>query len=115
MSKSLRVVRFVWRDVWRLCVLPSCSVWHEILISTFLALLASAVPSRSQGIPPSLKNVGFDQKLDAQLPLDVSFRDETGKPARLRQYFGKKPVVLSFAYYSCPMLCTLILDGEARA
>jgi protein SCO1/2 len=49
--------------------------------------------------------------LDQQLPLDLVFRDETGQPVRLGQYFGQKPVVLAFVYYDCPMLCTQVLNA----
>jgi len=86
----------------------------KFLISALLLIAGGALPAFTQGLPNALKNVGFDQKLDEQLPLDVSFRDENGRTVKLAQYFGKKPVVLSFAYYSCPMLCTMILDGTAR-
>lgn len=64
--------------------------------------------------PPSiLKNVGIEQKLDAQLPLDLKFRDEMGREVKLGDYFGKRPVVLSMVYYECPMLCGEVLNGEA--
>jgi protein SCO1/2 len=61
--------------------------------------------------PNPLKDVGIDQKLDAQIPLDLPFRDDTGRDVKLGDYFGKKPVVLALVYYSCPMLCTQILNG----
>lgn len=64
--------------------------------------------------PPILQDIRIDQRLDAQLPLDAIFRDESGKSVRLGQYFGKKPVILSFAYYECPMLCTLVLNGLTK-
>lgn len=82
--------------------------------STIFLLLFLSPAGFSQGVPPALKNVGFEQKLNSQLPLDAVFRDETGKQVRLQDYFDKKPVVLSFAYYTCPMLCAMILDGTAR-
>lgn len=64
--------------------------------------------------PPSvLKQVGIDQKLNAQLPLDLKFRDEIGREVKLGDYFGKRPVVLSMVYYECPMLCGEVLNGEA--
>jgi protein SCO1/2 len=64
--------------------------------------------------PPSiLKNVGIEQHLGAQLPLDLKFRDETGRDVELADYFGKRPVVLSMVYYECPMLCGEVLNGEA--
>lgn len=65
--------------------------------------------------PLPLKNVGIDQKLDSQLPLDAHFKDETGRDVRLGDYFGKRPVVLALAYYQCPMLCTQVLSGMTRA
>ncbi len=58
-----------------------------------------------------LDGVGVDQKLNAQIPLDLEFKDEQGRIVRLREYFGKKPVVLAPVYYQCPMLCTQILNG----
>ncbi len=62
--------------------------------------------------PEQLKEVSFKQRLDSQLPLDAPFKDEYGRPVTLGKYFGaKKPVVLAFVYYTCPMLCTQIMNG----
>lgn len=61
-----------------------------------------------------LKEIGFDQKLGAQLPLHLTFTDETGKTVRLDEYFGQKPVVMLITYYNCTMLCPLLLDGLVR-
>jgi protein SCO1/2 len=61
-----------------------------------------------------LKEIGFDQKLGAQLPLDLTFTDETGKVVRLGDYFGQKPVIMLITYYNCTMLCPLLLDGLVR-
>ena len=58
-----------------------------------------------------LENVGIDQRLGEQVPLDLEFRDENGSAVRLGQYFGRKPVVLTLVYYSCPMLCNQVLNG----
>lgn len=58
-----------------------------------------------------LRSVAFEQHLDARLPLDTSFRDEAGREVRLGDYFGKKPVILTFVYFECPMLCKLGLTG----
>jgi protein SCO1/2 len=64
------------------------------------------------GLPPALTNVGLDQKLNAQLPLDTVFRDEAGRTVQLREYFkGTRPVILSLVFYECPMLCNQILNG----
>jgi protein SCO1 len=65
---------------------------------------------------PQLEEVTFTQRLNARLPLDAAFKDENGRPVTLGQYFdGTKPVVLAFVYYSCPMLCTQIMNGVPRA
>jgi protein SCO1/2 len=69
----------------------------------------------ADGRPPALREVGIEQRLDAQVPLDLTFRDEEGRALPLGSYFGKKPVVLALAYYECPMLCTLVLNGLVRA
>jgi protein SCO1 len=65
--------------------------------------------------PSPLKDVTIEQKLNSQLPLDATFRDETGREVKLGEYFGKKPVMLALVYYECPMLCTQILNGMVRA
>jgi protein SCO1 len=62
-------------------------------------------------MPLALRNVGFEPELNTQMPLDLVFRDETGKSVVLRDYFGRKPVVLAFVYYSCPMLCDQVQQG----
>jgi protein SCO1 len=62
-------------------------------------------------VPRPLREIGFDQRLDEHVPLDVEFRDEQGRTVRLADYFGQKPVVLAFVYYDCPMLCTMILSS----
>jgi protein SCO1/2 len=63
------------------------------------------------GLPAALQEVKIEQKLDQQLPLDLVFRDESGRDVKLGDYFGQKPVVLAFVYYDCPMLCTQVLNG----
>jgi protein SCO1/2 len=61
--------------------------------------------------PPVLRDVGFDQKIGARVPLDLPFRDEEGRTVKLGDLFHGRPVVLALAYYECPMLCTLVLNG----
>jgi protein SCO1/2 len=65
----------------------------------------------STGLPAALRDIGIEQKLNHQLPLDLPFHDEAGQTVKLGQYFGQKPVVLAFVYYDCPMLCTQVLNG----
>lgn len=62
-----------------------------------------------------LPEVGYDQRLGQQLPVDVALRDETGGDVRLGELLHGRPAVLVFAYYHCPMLCTLVLEGVASA
>ncbi len=70
---------------------------------------------RQDGKPSILSKVGIDQRLDQQLPLDLAFTNEAGKPVRLGDYFGSKPVIVSLVYYQCPMLCNQVLDGLTSA
>lgn len=67
--------------------------------------------SVSTGLPPVLHDVGIDQRLNEQVPLDAVFSDDQGREVRLGEYFKGKPVVLALIYYSCPMLCNQILNG----
>lgn len=66
-------------------------------------------------LPSLLNNVKISQRLNTQIPLDGIFRDETGKPVRLGDYFGKLPAILALVYYNCPMLCSEELDGLTGA
>ena len=93
------------------------------LAVTILALLAMVPRSAAQFVDPLqnigqrpelLKEVGIDQKLNDEIPLDLTFRDEHGNTVELAQYFGSKPVILTLVYYNCPMLCTQVLNGLDR-
>jgi protein SCO1 len=93
---------------------------HAWLIAAAMALVLLPPSTQAQlqgpvqdiGVRPSLlKEVGIDQKLNQSIPLDLEFRDEHGRPVRLAEYFGQKPVILSMVYYNCPMLCTQVLNG----
>jgi protein SCO1/2 len=90
------------------------------------ALLAAAAPAHAQPMAPAptdaatakpglLKQIGIDQRLHQQVPLDLVFTDEAGREVRLGEYFGKRPVVLAMVYYECPMLCTHVLNGVVSA
>ena len=65
--------------------------------------------------PPRLENVGIEQRLDAQVPADLTFRDDAGKAVKLGDYFGHKPMILNLVYYNCTMLCGEALAGLASA
>ena len=72
-------------------------------------------PPAPSGLPKALDEVGIDQKLHEQLPLDLEFRNEKGEAVKLGSYFGNKPVVLSLVFYECPMLCNQVLNGMVGA
>jgi protein SCO1/2 len=57
------------------------------------------------------REVRIEQRLGHALPLDTVFTDETGRPVRMSDYFGQRPVLLMFAYYECPMLCNVAFHG----
>jgi protein SCO1 len=67
-------------------------------------------------LPNVLQKVQVTQRLNAQLPLDTPFVDDTGAPVTLGKYFdGKHPAVVSLVYYNCPMLCSEEMDGLVSA
>ncbi|HWY58483.1 MAG TPA: SCO family protein [Terriglobales bacterium] len=102
---------------------PVRSTISKLIAASVLALSALTVPACGQGItqgttsppanvrPPGLKNVGIEQRLNQQVPPDLTFRDETGKAVQLGDYFGKRPMILNLVYYQCPMLCGEVLSG----
>jgi len=89
-----------------------------LLPAILLLPSAAGAQSMSKGImsppanvrPPYLTNVGIEQHLDGQVPADLAFVDDAGRPVKLGDYFGKKPLILNLVYYNCTMLC-----GEALA
>jgi protein SCO1/2 len=88
--------------------------FQSILVGLCLifAGLSNAERAWSQTVlPKALQNVGFDQRLNEQVPLDLSFTDDQGERVQLAKYFGQKPVILVLAYFRCPMLCTQVLNG----
>ena len=83
-----------------------------ILRGALAAVLLLAAPARAQPSGPMPTNIGFDQRLGARVPLELEFQNEAGQTARLAAYAGgERPVILVLAYYGCPMLCTLVLNG----
>jgi protein SCO1/2 len=98
-----------------------CKQTNRRILAVLMPLLLAANAwgqAMSKGImsppanvrPPYLQNVGIEQHLDSQVPPDLTFVDDTGRPVKLGDYFGKKPLILNLVYYNCTMLC-----GEALA
>jgi len=85
----------------------------KIFFPVLAALLSAATsaPAQQFGLPAMVRGVGIDQNLNAQVPLELTFKDETGQTVRLGQYFREKPVVLALVYYECPGLCDMVLNG----
>lgn len=99
----------------------SISIWNALIAIALFA--ATAAAQMNNGVmsppantrPPRLENVGIDQHLDAQVPPDLTFRDDTGQPVKLGDYFGRKPLILNLVYYNCTMLCGEALAGLSSA
>jgi protein SCO1/2 len=80
--------------------------------------LVLALPARGAeaDVPAPLQGVDIEEKLGGLVPREASFLDQDGKPVRIGDYLGTgKPVILSLVYYECPLLCGMILAGQARA
>jgi protein SCO1/2 len=97
---------------------PKCFVAHALLRAASALLptlgvlfLSAPLPAQEYGLPAMIRGVGIDQNLNAQIPLELMFNDETGQAVRLGSYFRQKPVVLALVYYECPMLCDMVLNG----
>jgi len=84
-----------------------------ILILLLLAPRAAGQPAMQ---PAILEEIGIDQKLNAQVPPDLVFRDQTGREVQLGEYFAqsRRPIILTLVYYECPMLCTMVLNETLR-
>ena len=80
-----------------------------------LAVLAASLLPAEQEIPEELEGVGITEKLGEKVDLDLEFIDESGYPVKLGKFFNNgRPVILNLVYYSCPMLCTLVLNAQTK-
>lgn len=89
----------------------------QILFSLSFVLLASVtvIAANNSLTDEQLLQIKFVQKLNSQVSPNLAFLDENGKRVELGDYFGKRPIVLVLGYYTCPMLCTLVMDGATEA
>jgi protein SCO1/2 len=95
----------------------ACLHLLTIFTAAAMVLLPSVSARAADELKPKyLNDVGIQQKLGAQIPLDLVFHDETGREVKLGQYFDgtRKPVILTLVYYKCPQLCTLVLNDLNR-
>jgi protein SCO1 len=105
----------------------SSQQWTNSILTAGVSVLLLAASAFGQGMttdilsppanvrPPGLKDVGIQQNLNQQIPPELTFQDDLGRPVRLGDYFGKKPVILNLVYYNCPMLCGEVLSGLESA
>ena len=94
------------RCCWRGSESPAAG--QSAVDQTSLAQVAGPIDSM-------LNDVGIDQRLGAQVPLELEFRDEKGQTVRLADLMHGRPVVLSLVYYRCPMLCGEVLNGLLKS
>ena len=94
----------------------------RILVSLliFCSLLSGNTPAqvllKADQKPAEIQDVALDEKLNGQVDPNLTFLDENGQTVALKDYFGKgRPVVLNLVYYSCPMLCGMVLQGVVRS
>lgn len=83
-----------------------------LLAAWALALGGAGALAQDPAIPG---DVAFEQKLGAQVPLDLMLHGEQGDPVRLGDLFGPRPVILALVYHRCPRLCGLVLEGLLRS
>ena len=76
-----------------------------------LALAFSSCPAQPAAAqpPPDLTRAVWQQRLGAQLPLQLEFADESGHVTALSHYFGDRPVAVVLMYLSCTQLCPLTM------
>jgi protein SCO1/2 len=89
-----------------------CSQRLILLLLFWLPFMAGA------GMPPPTdlnQRAGFDQRLGAQVPMALHFRDADGRSVTLAELADGKPTLLALGYYRCPNLCDVVLHGIAHA
>lgn len=78
--------------------------------------LLAAAALAEQPLPQELEGVGIEEKLGAQVDPRLTFIAENGYPVEVGAYLHHgRPVILNLVYYSCPMLCSLVLNGQTSA
>ncbi|MDR3622683.1 MAG: SCO family protein [Paludisphaera borealis] len=94
---------------------PTIVFFRAVVLVVVATAVASASRAESQQFATTASQVGFDQRLGEQVPLDLVFRDEAGVEAPLGSYFGRRPVVLALVFHRCPLLCNQVLTGLTRS
>lgn len=88
-------------------------------VLSIIILLISISLSKAQIAnqnPEALQNIDVEEHLGENIPFDLHFTDDQGQSVLLKKYFNQdKPIILVLAYYECPMLCTLVLNGLTQS
>ena len=99
----------------RKCITLGNALRGVPLLAIVFTISAVGFVRADSDLPPIVKDVRFDQRLNEQVPLDLRFRDELGRWVHLSDYFQGKPVILIMAYYRCPRLCNEVLQGLLKS
>lgn len=95
-------------------LLPQSSACRRTVLAA--VVVACALQAADTVRPPELEGVGIDERLNQPVDLDLTFIAESGYPVKLGDYFHKgRPVILNLVYYTCPMLCNLVLNGQTTS
>ena len=91
------------------------SAWRfasALSLACVVASPAHADRDFASDVPPELEGVGVVENLGGMIPLDVEWRDHTGKKVTFRDLLADgKPAIITPVFYNCPMLCTQVLNG----
>ncbi len=84
---------------------------HLLIVVALVLLTLFSHTGRAYSQSDILGQVNFVQKMDAQIPLDLTFRSAADQPVRIGDYFAARPVILVIGYYNCPNLCDMVRQG----
>ena len=94
-------------------IVPALTVIMLIFLMGINSSLNAQVVNKN---PAELQGIDIEEHLNRDIPLDFHFIDDHGDSVTLADYFNRdKPVILIMGYYSCPMLCGLVMNGVSQA
>lgn len=90
------------------------TAWRRTVGAVALAMSLCAGVSAQvimKEVPDPMKGIAQENKLGEQLPMDIRVINWEGQSVEIGDYFKSgKPVVLALVYYSCPMMCPLVMQ-----
>jgi len=82
-----------------------------VLLLNFTVALQSEMERPDMRMPDELKGISIEEKPGALMPENLNFKNHKGEQVVLKDYLHDgRPLVLVLAYYSCPTLCTFVLN-----